>query len=152
MRAVLASIKPFWAGKVYSGEKGVELRKTAPSPESGTWDRHLTVYLYESGTGLVTGEFEMCGVEWCGVPFFTWGNTCLTDAQAREYGPDKKGWYCGWHILRATKYDEPKRLCDFHKVGYSEAKSSVYGWTVQEEISWQIRRPPQSWCYVEEQP
>ena len=139
MRAVLASIKPYWAEKIYSREKDVEVRKTAPSPESGCWDRHLTVYLYESGTGLVTGEFEMSGVEQVATPWFT-GNTCLTDVQLKEYGPGRDGWSRGWMIVSATRYEVPRKLSDFF--GLRKTKFGL------EPVK--LNRPPQSWCYVEE--
>lgn len=154
MRAVLASIKPFWAEKIYSGEKDVEVRKTAPSPESGYWDRHLTVYLYESGTGLVTGEFEMSGVEHVATPWFT-GNTCLTDVQLKEYGPGRDGWYRGWMVVSATRYETPKKLSDFRKICDNSLFCENCGMYSNNtgrcgNAALVITRPPQSWCYVEE--
>ena len=156
-RAILASIKPYWADKIYSGEKTAEVRKTAPTPENGVWNRHMTVYLYESGTGLVTGEFEMTGVELfqtLELPYAT-HNTCLTDEQLKAYGPGKDGWYRGWQIASATKYETPKVLADFHKIcdnaiyceecGMYSIRTGRCG-----NAALAITRPPQSWCYVEE--
>lgn len=143
-----------WAEKIYAREKTVEVRKTAPHPESGIWDRHLTVYLYESGTGLITGEFEMCGVEQCCTPWFM-GNTCLTDVQLREYGPGRDGWYRGWLIVSATKYAQPKKLSDFRKVCANDLWCECCGMYNENRntcgnAALAVKRPPQSWCYVEE--
>ena len=81
--------------------------------------------------------------------------TCLTIDEIKAYlgmkYVDVKGHHCfyGWHISDLVIYDTPKPLSEFHKPGYTETKNSVYGWTLEEETSWQIGRPPQSWCYVE---
>lgn len=154
MRAVLASIKPIWAEKIYSGEKTIEVRKTSPCPEDGYWSRHLTVYLYESGTGLVTGELEMSGVEQCTTPWFI-GDTCLTDVQLREYGPGRDGWYRGWIIVSAKRYNAPKKLSDFRKMCtndlYCESCGMYNAYTDRcGNAALAITRPPQSWCYVED--
>lgn len=55
----------------------------------------------------------------------------------------------GWHISDLVIYDKPKELSEFHKAGYTETKESVSWLTREEENSWQIKRPPQSWSYVE---
>lgn len=59
MKAILLSIKPYWAKKIYSGEKLVEVRKSTPSPMRVPYspESPAPVYLYESGTGLITGMF-----------------------------------------------------------------------------------------------
>lgn len=52
--------------------------------------------------------------------------TCLTDKQIMDYlGNGKEG--CGWHISNLKNYDTPKELSEFA-----------------------LKRPPQSWCYVED--
>lgn len=47
MKAVLMSIKPKWCEKIFSGEKTVEVRKTAPKPELP-----FKVYVYCTTSGM----------------------------------------------------------------------------------------------------
>ena len=51
MRAVLMSMKPEWWEKILSGEKTLEIRKSAPQSKDGRAFRWpLTVLVYVSGT------------------------------------------------------------------------------------------------------
>lgn len=55
-----------------------------------------------------------------------------------EYAGDKEIY--GWHISDLKIYDKPKELGEFYKGGaFSEEEKRIY-----------LKRPPQSWCYVEE--
>jgi hypothetical protein len=89
--------------------------------------------------------------------------TCLTDKQIMDYlGNGKEGY--GWHISDLKIYDKPKSLKSFQKpcVCTDEyegeeyhnclccdfAGDSDYGIVA---CNRPITRPPQSWCYVEEQ-
>lgn len=74
--------------------------------------------------------------------------SCVPLDQMAEYANGKN--LFGWHISNLKIYRQPKSLSDFHAWGYNETKNSVYGWTDEEEISWKLKRAPQSWCYVEE--
>lgn len=85
--------------------------------------------------------------------------TCLTDKQIIDYlGNGKTGY--GWYISDLKIYDEPRHIthfckektehcgwweCDLCKYGYYD-NNSLYGFGCQSVI----KRPPQSWCYVEE--
>ena len=63
MRAVLMSMKPEWWEKILSGEKTLEIRKSAPQSKDGRAFRWpLTVLVYVSGTGAVQGKFTCWGV------------------------------------------------------------------------------------------
>ena len=62
MKAVLMSVKPEWWEKILSGEKTLEIRKSAPQSKDGRAFRWpLTVLVYVSGTGSVQGEFTCPG-------------------------------------------------------------------------------------------
>ena len=74
--------------------------------------------------------------------------TQLTYRQMFDYLGEKGIGYF-WHISDLVIYEQPKELSEFHKVGYTETKESVSWLTREEEKSWQIKRPPRSWCYVE---
>nr|DAM59720.1 MAG TPA: hypothetical protein [Caudoviricetes sp.] len=65
--------------------------------------------------------------------------SCLTLKDMHEYLQSKVGY--GWHISELKIYDRPKDFGDF--TGLRETK---FG---SEPVT--IKRPPQSWCYVEEQ-
>ena len=65
--------------------------------------------------------------------------SCLTLKDMHEYLQVAKGY--GWHISGLKVYDKPKEMDDF--TGLRETKFGA------EPVT--IKRPPQSWCYVEEQ-
>ena len=151
-KAVLISIRPKWCELISNGEKTMEIRKTRPKLETPfkcyiycTKPRYpfedFISFVTEEGVigfyggGKVIGEF-VCDaifpilVEYSDPesrlalresPF-----TCLTDKQIMDYlGNGKEG--CAWHISDLKIYDTPKKLIEFS-----------------------LKRPPQSWCYVEE--
>lgn len=59
--------------------------------------------------------------------------TCLTEKEIFWY---TRGDGYGWHIKDLVIYDKPKRLDQFSKVGFDRIIP--------------LKRPPQSWMYVEE--
>lgn len=68
--------------------------------------------------------------------------TCLTDKEIAEYlGNGKTGY--GWHISDLVIYDELKKLSDFRLYNTSAVIEDGLPMPTHE-----IRRPPQSWCYV----
>lgn len=164
MKSVLISIQPKWCELIASGKKTVEVRKTAPKLEppfkcyiyctdkkpyivwgdvfrgsfetevthlSG-WSREAAEKIWDIFNGKVMGEFVCDKIEEFtptekGVAFKRFRalhETCLSVAEIRQYLGSKVGY--GWHISDLVIYDEPKPLSAF-----------------------QIKRPPQSWCYVE---
>ena len=68
--------------------------------------------------------------------------TCLTDEEIKRYANGKKLYY--WHITDLVIYDEPKELSDFKSYNCSVKVENGYPMPTHE-----IKRPPQSWCYVE---
>lgn len=70
--------------------------------------------------------------------------TCLTDKEIAEYlGNGKTGY--GWHISNLRIYEKPKALSDYHSCSFCDYRG------VCPDGSWcqPLKRPPQSWCYVE---
>ena len=54
-----------------------------------------------------------------------------------------------WHIDNLKIYDKPKELNKFYT--YDTAYNNMFGWAfTEEEKRKYLKRPPQSWCYVEE--
>lgn len=141
MKSVLISIRPKWVEKIASGEKTIEVRKTAPKEvpfkayiycskekkqddiiwagafgDRGKWNEH------------VIGEF-ICDrvIEWKYLPddvFPSWlrmyyiyaddgEKTCLTYREIEEYGKGETLY--GWHISDLKIYGKPKELNEFYR-------------------------------------
>lgn len=140
MKSVLISIRPKWVEKIASGEKTIEVRKTAPKEVPFKCYIYCTIgngvkgdYLVPSGIqcGKVIGEF-VCDkvIKTCG-----WrlrGDTqqcakrttdeeafpelaCLTIDEIVEYAGSENREVCGWHISNLKIYDKPKELSEFKK-------------------------------------
>lgn len=161
MKAILMSIKPKWCEKIFSGEKTVEVRKSAPKLKPP-----FKVYVYETKTGFieavrgtcpicafsrgkVVGEF-VCDTVEENIPdynpayerffynSFECGADCLTSDEIVAYG--KGDPLHGWHITEPKLYDKPKELSEFLT---PSGTGGVWG-------NHYLYRPPQSWMYVEE--
>lgn len=162
MKAVLISIQPKWCELIASGKKTVEVRKTKPKLETPFkcyiyftkwkdntyWKNH-----YKDKLGKVIGEF-VCD---CLISLKAdnhiqayYNNTiatCLTDAEIVQYANNGRLYY--WNISDLVIYDKPKELSEFRKfISFLEGESI-------EELekcgmnNLELKRPPQSWCYVE---
>ena len=80
-------------------------------------------------------------------------HSCLTLKDMHEYLQAGKGY--GWHIFDLLIYDQPRELTEFRRAcpnsWYCESCAMYWennGTCGNESL--QFRRPPQSWCYVEE--
>ena len=77
---------------------------------------------------------------------------CLTEAKLHAYAGEKNCF--AWHISNLRIYDQPRELTAFRRACKNSwyCESCAMYWenngTCGNE-SLQIRRPPQSWCYVE---
>lgn len=158
-RAILMSIRPEWCDLICEGKKTVEVRKTRPKMETP-----FKVYIYETkgyervgnenythivgghGRGKVIGEFICDTIKYENGSVLVvkedreraFEGACLSRDDVIRYLKDGKKKNAAiflpsldlymWHISGFIIYDKPKVLTDFG-----------------------IKRPPQSWCYVEEQ-
>ena len=174
MKAVLMSIKPKWCELIASGKKTVEIRKTKPKLEVPfkvyiyeTKDKRYenigvcgrkkdgTIYIFKNHCGKVIGEFvcyRISGGSGEYAVYHTEG-TCLTSTEIADYIGDKYAYY--WHISNLVIYDEPRELWEFYALKKCHSCDSGYESTAciyDEEckVPIVIKRPPQSWCYVEE--
>lgn len=82
-------------------------------------------------------------------------HTCLSAAKMRKYANGANGLY-GWHISNLRIYDTPRELDDFRRACKNDWWCESCAMYRENDGtcgngSLQIRRPPQSWCYVEEQ-
>lgn len=177
-KAVMLSIRPKWVEKIANGEKTIEVRKTKPKletpfkcyiyctlPKYPHEDFIATDYPMPQfyGGGKVIGEFtceRIALIAYDGGELSSTTNaafspaTCLTQTEIIAYIGDKGRCY-GWHISDLRIYDQPRKLSEFRRA----CKNSWYcescamyrennGTCGNESLK--IRRPPQSWCYVEE--
>ena len=182
MKSVLISIRPKWCELIASGRKTIEVRKTRPKIPVPfkcyiycTKPKMITKYVFKpedypeymrpektvfckvpdasspfcsevNGNGKVIGEFVCDCITGLradnGIQTYYNGQkgTCLSDAEIIKYASGKKVYY--WHISDLKIYDKPKELSEF--IGLRKTK---FGF---EPVA--IKRPPQSWCYVEEIP
>ncbi|MEE1097672.1 MAG: hypothetical protein U0K83_05010 [Bacteroidales bacterium] len=159
MKAVMLSIQPKWCEKIASGEKTVEVRKTRPKIETPfecfiyetNWsDNTYWKNRHKGKLGKVIGEFVCDRI--IDIPYSQYfvdyyhtmpqaylEATCLGMGHIDEYLLSKDGY--GWHISDLVIYDKPKELGEF-----TGLRNTKFGY---EPIK--IKRPPQSWCYVEVQ-
>ena len=169
MKSILLSIKPKYVELIASGQKTIEVRKTAPK------EVPFKAYIYctkekkqddiiwagifgDRGkwNGRVIGEFICNNASELDYVYY-WNNgyefeTCLTYRQVADYGKGKTLY--GWHISDLKIYDKPRELSEFCipcKVSCENCKNPLYFECWCEEKGKKIvTRPPQSWCYVED--
>lgn len=169
-KAVMLSIRPKWCEKIASGEKTVEVRKNRPKLETP-----FKCYIYETQGrvekdgimafrlgGRVIGEFS-CGrifpinvfengsiQNW----FFEYmEQSCLTYEELAGYiGNGETGY--GWHIFDLRIYDQPREFTEFRRPCPNDLyceDCAMYSNNngICNNGALTLRRPPQSWCYVE---
>lgn len=125
MLAVIMSMKPEWWEKIQTGEKTLEIRKSAPKHENNPaieWP--MLVLVYVSGTGAVQGQFICQGWIKTNLLENLEKRSCVPLDELREYA-NRKSLY-GWMISSVEKYETPEPLAEFG-----------------------ISRPPMSWQYIE---
>lgn len=176
MKSVLISIRPKWCEKIASGEKTIEVRKTSPKLETpfkcyiyrtkGTVPHIINgKWVQMEVGGTVIGEFvcdcvtplyNVCTDDW---KRLTGGlhriekelvnQACLTEAQLHTYAGGKNCF--AWHISNLKIYDTPKELSKFPRPFENciDKVCDEFGCASCENGGY-IKRPPQSWCYVEE--
>ena len=112
--------------------------------------------------GKVIGEFTCDrivpitydgGRLWCPTNAAFSPATCLSQAEIIAYIGDKGRCY-GWHIANLRIYDTPRELSEFRRAcpnsWYCESCAMYWennGTCGNESL--QLKRAPQSWCYVE---
>ena len=157
-KAVLISIQPKWCELIASGKKTVEVRKSRPKI-----DTPFKCYIYCTKTskgwffmhapdvrrdGKVMGEFLCANIE-VGVALFDdHKEACMSKAKLNAYAKGKPLY--GWHISDLKIYDKPKELSEFSPAHCGKRRCFNCECFDAEKPSCTLKRPPQSWCYVEE--
>ena len=76
---------------------------------------------------------------------------CLTEAKLHTYAGGKNCF--AWHISDLKSYDAPKELSEFRRAtDPCDSCHAEYTWEYTDCKKWggDIKRPPQSWCYVDD--
>lgn len=163
-KAVMLSIRPKWVEKIASGKKTIEVRKTKPKLETpfkayiyctmpDTKNPHNILELHgadgkiRKANGKVIGEFTCDRIDRLAPANEPYGiydidddyvlQTCLENGALWDYGHGTPLY--GWHISDLRIYDTPRELSEF--TGLRDTKFGA--------APYEIKRPPQSWCYVE---
>lgn len=170
--SVLISIQPQWCAKIAQGFKTLEIRKTRPKLKTpfkcyiyctnqgrplvygdvrcwgGYREEYVQTYgysredaerIWDVYNGRVMGEFICDVISEIELPYN--GKTdgaCLTVEEMNDYSKGKQLY--GWHISKLDIYDTPVELSNF----YVENDTTHDCPTLT-----RMKRPPQSWCYVE---
>lgn len=168
-KAVMLSVRPKWCEKICRGEKTIEVRKTRPKletpfkcyiyctlPKYPHEDFIATDYPMPQfyGGGKVVGEFTCDRIyeletkshggsyyvknEDQPTTNFIARQSCLDLKDMHDYLHAQKGY--GWHISDLRIYDAPRELS-----GFTGLRNTRFG-----AAPYDIKRAPQSWCYVEE--
>lgn len=174
----MLSIRPKWCELIANGTKTVEVRKSRPKlhtpfkcyiyctqPRYPHEDYIETDYPKPQfyGGGKVIGEFTCERIyeirkrgipenfDYCYLSLNEWGNddieteiraisaSCVSKEKLNAYGAKAPLLY-GWHISDLRIYDAPRELSEF-----TGLRDTRFGAAPHD-----IKRAPQSWCYVEE--
>lgn len=164
MKSVLISIQPKWCELIASGKKTVEVRKTRPKLDTpfkvyiycthnGTTLKERFKNIYTDFSGKVIGEFVCVRIE--DMRDVEREPTCLTIDEWLKYTDGHKGTVWGWHISNLVIYDKPKELSEFKKINrecwYADLGLAKRDCPECQNKGCFVQRPPQSWCYVEEE-
>ena len=179
MKSVLLSIHPKWCELIASGEKTVEVRKTRPKIEPPfkcyiyeTKGKTDTPFMDEDGhidfhgRGQVIGEFvcdRIIAAGYGSYSILSKLRTRIHEWDLLAYADGKTVY--GWQISDLVIYDKPKELseffvycerCDKRPIAceylYEESNESIgYYSECMCDFKRPIKRPPQSWCYVEKE-
>ena len=174
--AVMISIQPKWCKLIANGKKTIEVRKTKPKLETP-----FKVYIYETkaydtlfgkgkpkklcvGGGRVIGEFVCDSID----EYTNYSldeqkghikrredllrSACMTLKDWQDYiGSYRSDKGYAWHISNLVIYDKPKELSEFMHYKYFDWWDYGHHENKRQRELCNLTRPPQSWCYVEEQ-
>ena len=179
-KAVLISIQPKWCELIASGKKTIEVRKSRPKLETPfkcyiyctnnqvfaqssmegeyfTAPKSGLIELERCGnkilSGKVIGEFVCKEIE--ELKRNTVFNAPALYSQSRLTRDEYFG-YIGnktayiWYISGIKIYDRPRELSEFSPSDCGKKRCFTCKCFDPEKPSCTLKRPPQSWCYVEE--
>ena len=164
MKAVMLSLRPQWAEKIFNGEKTIEVRKSRPSIPTPfkvyvymtkhKWIFKLLPFL-KNRFAKVIGKFVCDRID-----EYTFSNyearyrindvdlakTCLNHPELIAYGKSK--YLYGWHITEPLLFDKPRDITEFVLYGKC-AEDCKDRMTCKYFKRTFLKRPPMSWYYIE---
>lgn len=176
-KSVLISIRPQWCELILRGKKTVEVRKSRPKLKPPF---KVYIYCTKAPKGWVhigknlqldtkvIGEFVCDTIvtdkTFGHDPLFN-GAACMSEVEAAAYSCQSPIY--GWHISNLIIYENPKELSKFKTLckyrnddgscRYNKIKCqyAVFDYNQDGSVNLSycsccMKRPPQSWCYVEE--
>ena len=170
--AVLISIQPKWCELIANGKKTIEVRKQKPRLEAP-----FKCYIYCTAqgkyrfynkdgvcvNGRVIGSFVCDYIYNCDVD----SNGLFEKETAKRLPESRLNWeelfsysngklpIYGWHISDLVIYGQPKEINEFKRMNRTEDNAPcahvkwLYG-PCKTCKECNLKRPPQSWCYVED--
>ena len=157
-KAIIISIRPEWVEKILNGEKTIELRKTLPNCKYP-----IDVYIYCTKSDRYHLDWEF-GKNVHDKRWFCW-------AKKAPYYQEHQEIYSGKVIAKFTlpygllldRYDawvitEKAKVSKEEFFEYKGTKKEIYGWKIENPIVFKkpkelsefgLKRPPQSWHYIE---
>lgn len=159
MKEILMSIQARHNRNIEAGIKRSELRKRIPK-----CNYPIKVYTYESGFDgrhkVVNEWICRTSTEWricMGIPAHLLKRACVSVGEIREYSGKNYDNITEMEISDLKIYDKPKELDKFKKAGFMTEEEWLYALYPNTHCHYEawakkfdITRPPQSWCYVEE--
>lgn len=167
-KAIIISIKPEWCEKILNGEKTIELRKTLPNCE---YPIDVYIYCTKSDKYLLDWGYEENTKR---KRWFCWNKKAHHYPFAfyeEEFGEKMPELFNGHILAKFTlpcgllfdKYDawmitEKAKVSKEEFFEYKARKKEIYGWKIENLIVFKrpkelsefgLKRPPQSWQYVE---
>lgn len=111
---------------------------------------NIATYNYDYCPHPEIGMDYDCGDSWWEIDDEDLKSACLTEKEFRYYAFGSEAMY-GWHISNLKIYDMPKELGEFSPPFENciDKVCDEFG-CASCENGGNIKRPPQSWCYVEE--
>lgn len=179
--SVMISIKPKWCELIASGRKTIEVRKTRPKLETPfkcyiyctsvkglNLQDYVNVHRATNGavddwSDKVIGEFTcdetlQFNHDDYNPPDYDISDddlnrTCLLQEDLYRYASGKTLY--GWHISELVIYDVPRELSEFLRINrecwYADLGLAKRDCPECKNAECFVSRPPQSWCYVEEE-
>lgn len=126
MKGILLAVRPNWSAMIYAGVKRYELRKNEPRDKGFLRQIDKPIYIYETGTGLVTGMCAFEAARGCEMATEASFYSKVPTERVLKYGPGADGKYHLWRVSGAGRFSTPLPV-------------TLFG----------LARAPQSWCYVE---
>ena len=175
-KAVMLSICLKWCEKIVNGKKTIEVRKTRPKLQT-PFKCYIYCTMNHPYISVSCGKLDKLSyrtntVGWCNskvigeftcdriyelaplnhAPDDVEKQACMTREEIVNY---LKGTGYGWHIVGLRIYDQPRELTAFRRLVIMTHTVRPAPCTATTTVSAKmgaltLRRPPQSWCYVDE--